>query len=77
MEKETDFQFDSYCGIHCGSCFVLRSYKDKRQIDLIEPWSEWLKDMTMQCHGCKSDDVFDGKIVWRQFFSHSNKPQRF
>ena len=59
MEKEFEYRFDSYCGIHCGSCFVLRSYKDTREILLIDPWSEWLKRMTLQCHGCKSDDVFE------------------
>jgi len=54
-----EFQYDSYCGIYCGSCFVLCAYTQNR-IDIVpEQWKERIKGMKLQCHGCKSQDVFE------------------
>lgn len=52
-----NFRYDSYCGLFCGSCFVMLSYQQKRLI-VPERWRNQITDMKMTCHGCKSSDVF-------------------
>ena len=55
--EEPEFRFDSYCGIHCGSCFVMLGYTQNRDDTVPEQWN--IKDAELKCHGCKSEDIFE------------------
>jgi hypothetical protein len=67
MEK---FRHDSYCGLYCGACDVLATYKKFTGQGRIAEWADlpvefsknlpWSKKSEIICHGCKSDTVFIG-----------------
>ena len=50
--------FDSYCGIYCGSCIIRLAHVQNRPQSIPEPWKTWSKGMDLECHGCKSDYVY-------------------
>lgn len=65
--------YDSYCGIYCGACDIMMAYKTGHKGRLASFWNEENvrtfhrvtgtayddgMDFEMQCHGCKSDDLF-------------------
>jgi hypothetical protein len=70
MEK---FNYDSYCGIYCGACDIMMSYKTGDKYRLASFWNESMvktfqdklglvydagKAFTYQCYGCKTDTLF-------------------
>ena len=69
--KESNY--DSYCGLYCGACDILRCYEKGHESKFASLWTEptlkaFLKsqgatysgddDLKLKCQGCKSDDVF-------------------
>jgi hypothetical protein len=72
MRKMEEFSCDTYCGLNCGACDVMIAYKTGNKSAFASFWTEpnleaFLKskgvnfeknDLKLQCHGCKSDDVF-------------------
>jgi hypothetical protein len=69
--KESNY--DSYCGLYCGACDILRCYEKGHESKFVSLWTEltlkaFLKsqganysgddDLKLKCLGCKSDDVF-------------------
>jgi hypothetical protein len=57
VEKDKEFRYDSYCGIYCGSCFVMLAYTQNRDDTIPPQWN--IKDAELKCHGCKSDILFE------------------
>jgi len=68
-----EFNLDSYCGIYCGACDIMMSYKTGKKQKLASFWNEaTVKSLqkglglsyddnqafTFECHGCKSDQIF-------------------
>ena len=68
-----DFNYDSYCGIYCGACDIMMSYKTGKKHRLALLWNEKTvkslhkglglkyddsKPFKLECHGCKSDQLF-------------------
>lgn len=68
-----NFNYDSYCGIYCGACDVMVTYKTGKQCKLASFWDESTvkknmknlgitydsnKPFTLKCNGCKSDTLF-------------------
>ena len=64
---------DSYCGIYCGACDIMMSYKTGRRTRLASLWNvptvkKFQKKMgldydenracSLECHGCKSGTLF-------------------
>lgn len=67
------FNYDSYCGIYCGACDIIMSYKTGEKYRLASFWNESTvktfqfklglvydtsKPFTYKCNGCKSDTLF-------------------
>lgn len=64
--------YDTYCGLYCGACDILRSYEKGHESKFAYLWTKpTLKtflnsqgaayeedDLKLKCQGCKSDDVF-------------------
>ena len=55
--EESEFIYDSYCGIYCGSCFVMLAYTQNRDGTIPPQWN--IRDAELKCHGCKSDILFE------------------
>jgi hypothetical protein len=68
-----NYNYDSYCGIYCGACDIMMSYKTGHKFRLASFWDEHTvktfqkkigleyhenKPFTYKCHGCKSDTLF-------------------
>ncbi|MFW9828924.1 MAG: DUF3795 domain-containing protein [Candidatus Thorarchaeota archaeon] len=53
------FQFDSYCGLYCGACFIMNAYRQNRNDCLPEEWVSPLDNKEIKCHGCKSEIIFE------------------
>ena len=45
-------RYDTYCGLYCGACFVMRVNEEGRVEEQAEEWDREPKEIT--CHGCKS-----------------------
>jgi len=71
--NQIDFNLDSYCGIYCGACDIMISYKTGKKQRLASVWNENTvkllhkglglkydesKPFTQECHGCKSGQLF-------------------
>ncbi len=61
------FVADSYCGLYCGACEILNAYRKSLVAGRILLWNElperftkYIKEAEIECHGCKSDTVFEG-----------------
>jgi len=67
------FNYDSYCGIYCGACDIMMTYKTGCQHRLASFWNESTvktfhnklgitydpnKPFTVKCNGCKTDTLF-------------------
>jgi hypothetical protein len=65
--------YDTYCGLYCGACDMLRSYENGRESIFSYLWTKptlkaFLKlqeaeyggdnDLELKCQGCKSDEIF-------------------
>ncbi len=51
------FNYDSYCGLYCGSCSILKAY----QTGISDKFALFMGEeagLKLKCHGCKSDTVF-------------------
>jgi hypothetical protein len=67
MEK---FRPDSHCGLYCGACDVMVTFKQGLQSGKLPVWQDLPevfinniptgKKDEIKCHGCKSDVVFGG-----------------
>lgn len=68
-----NFNYDSYCGIYCGACDIMKSYKTGDKSKLASFWNETVvqklhkgmglsydnsRPFELTCHGCKSDTLF-------------------
>jgi hypothetical protein len=53
----TGFNYDSYCGLYCGACSILKAYQTGIKDKFASFWAEEAK-MELTCHGCKSDTLF-------------------
>lgn len=53
----SDFNYDTYCGLYCGSCSVIKAYQTGEKDPLACMFSDEL-GMELKCRGCKSDDLF-------------------
>lgn len=53
-----DYNYESYCGMYCGACSIMKAY----QTGIKDPFAEfWVKSgAELKCHGCKSEVVFEG-----------------
>ena len=50
-----NFKLDSYCGIYCGACEIMRVF---RFGDVKKAAKEWdMKPEEIRCYGCKTNDV--------------------
>ncbi len=47
------FRYDSYCGLYCGACFVMRANEEGRVAEQAREWEREPNEIT--CHGCKSN----------------------
>ncbi len=69
----SEFNYDSYCGIYCGACDIMTTYRTGRKGRLASFWNEENvkifhraagiaynenRAFEMRCRGCKSDDLF-------------------
>ncbi len=55
----SDFNYDSYCGLYCGACSIIKAY----QSGIKDPFACFWSDEAgaeLKCHGCKTDQVFQG-----------------
>jgi hypothetical protein len=67
------FNYDSYCGIYCGACDIMMSYKTGNKHRLASFWNESTvktfqnklglvydsgKPFSYKCNGCKTDTLF-------------------
>ena len=55
----SDFNYDSYCGMYCGACSIMKAY----QTGVKDPFATFWNDEAgaeLKCHGCKTDKVFEG-----------------
>jgi len=55
----SDFNYDSYCGLYCGACSIIKAY----QSGIKDPFACFWSDEAgaeLKCHGCKTDKVFGG-----------------
>jgi hypothetical protein len=67
------YKYDSYCGIYCGACDIMMSYKTGSELKLASFWNEPTvktfhkklgiqydenKPFTYKCNGCKSEVLF-------------------
>jgi predicted esterase len=55
----SDFNYDSYCGLYCGGCSIIKAY----QSGIKDPFACFWSDEAgaeLKCHGCKTDTVFGG-----------------
>lgn len=67
-----EYDCDTYCGLYCGACDILRSYDNGHESKFADMWtkpalkafldSQGAKyddnDLELKCQGCKSDEVF-------------------
>jgi len=67
MIQKEDFILDSFCGLYCGACEIMMSYRifldveeDAVWEDLPEEFSKHITKAEVKCHGCRTDDLFDG-----------------
>lgn len=51
------FNYDSYCGLYCGACSILKAYQNGARDPMAAFWSDEA-GLELQCHGCKTDQVF-------------------
>ncbi len=57
MDKCSDYRYDAYCGLYCGSCEMLMGTK-KNELENIAK----LKNVSLdgvKCHGCKTDVLYE------------------
>jgi len=47
------YRYDTYCGLYCGACTVLRANELGTLEQTAERWGTETADL--RCHGCKSD----------------------
>ncbi len=52
-----NLNYDSYCGLYCGACSVLKAYETGHKDEMALFWSDEA-GLELKCHGCKSDTVF-------------------
>ncbi|MEN6460337.1 MAG: DUF3795 domain-containing protein, partial [Syntrophomonas sp.] len=55
----SDFNYDSYCGLYCGACSIMKAY----QSGIKDPFACFWSDEAgaeLKCYGCKMDEVFKG-----------------
>lgn len=48
-----NYRYESYCGLYCGACEVLRANKENRVEAVAKDWG--MKPEDLICHGCKSE----------------------
>lgn len=53
----SNYNYDTYCGLYCGSCSVMKAYQSGVKDPLACVFSDEL-GMELKCQGCKSDDLF-------------------
>ena len=53
----SDFNYDTYCGLYCGACSILKAYQSGIKDPFACMFSEEL-GMELKCHGCKSENLF-------------------
>jgi hypothetical protein len=65
--KKTQFQGDSYCGLHCGACEILNLYRRQLDQGLVPSWEDMPAPMNgvispaeLACTGCKTELLFSG-----------------
>jgi hypothetical protein len=63
----TEFRYDTYCGLYCGACDIMRACREGGVTGRAPQWADLparftghLPHAEIKCHGCKSDDVFAG-----------------
>lgn len=54
----SDYTYESYCGMYCGACSIMKAYQTGVKDPFAEFWVE--SGAELKCHGCKSDAVFEG-----------------
>ncbi|KPK70022.1 hypothetical protein AMJ82_04235 [candidate division TA06 bacterium SM23_40] len=50
-----ELRYDSYCGLYCGACPVLRANRDGRVEEVAGEWK--MKPEDLRCHGCKTETL--------------------
>lgn len=65
----SEFRYDSYCGLYCGSCDILIAYKKGLETNTTPQWEDIPERMhkvhgksgpPIICDGCKTDTLFAG-----------------
>jgi hypothetical protein len=64
------YQYDTYCGLYCGACDVMATFKKSIENNRKPTWNELPSEMRkynpsgkiddIKCYGCKTDIVFEG-----------------
>jgi hypothetical protein len=49
-------RYDTYCGLYCGACLIMRAQEDGTVDQLAARFN--CKPESLVCHGCKSDVVY-------------------
>lgn len=49
------YRYDTYCGLYCGACFVMRVNQEGRIDEQAKEWDRTPEEIT--CRGCKSGVV--------------------
>lgn len=63
----TDFRPDSYCGLFCGACDIMHTYRSSLETGEPARWEQLpprfrdhLRQADVVCRGCKTDVLFEG-----------------
>ena len=51
----SEINYDSYCGIYCGACSIMRAYRGGHKDRMA---ANYVEDRQLKCHGCKSGTLF-------------------
>ena len=46
-------RFDTFCGLYCGACMIMKANLNNTVNDLASTWE--MKAAGLKCHGCKTD----------------------
>ena len=58
----SEFNYDTYCGLYCGACSILKAYQSGPKDPFACFWDE-NTSLELKCHGCKTDIVFENCAV--------------
>lgn len=58
----SEYNYDSYCGLYCGACSILKAERDGSRDPFAAFWADD-RQMALHCRGCKSDSLFENCAI--------------